>query len=125
MASRDEVKALLAAPDRTTCSGRRDHALLLTLYNSGARVSENLALRREQVRLDFTAGFHLELHGKGREERVAPLWAETARMRRAWFHEMGDQCDGVAFPSARGRLRMVMRRGRPERQIHFARRWTS
>lgn len=71
--SRDEIKALLAAPDRTTWSGRRDHALLLTLYNSGARVSEIIALRREQVRLDPAAGSHLELHGKGRKERIVPL----------------------------------------------------
>ena len=44
--SRDEVKALLAAPDRTVWSGRRDHALLLTLHNTGARGSEIIALRR-------------------------------------------------------------------------------
>ena len=100
--SRDEVKALLAAPDRTTWSGRRDHALLLTLYNSGARVSEVTALRREQVQLD-PAGPYLELHGKGRKERIVPLWAETARVLRAWFRELGDQGGSVAFPSARGR----------------------
>ena len=101
--SREEVKALLAAPDRTTWSGRRDHALLLTLYNSGARVSEVIALRREQVQLDPAAGPYLELHGKGRKERVVPLWAETARVLRAWLRELGDRGDGVAFPSARGR----------------------
>jgi integrase/recombinase XerD len=58
--SREEIKALLAAPDRTIWSGRRDHALLLTLYNSGARVSEIIALRREQVRLDLATGPYLE-----------------------------------------------------------------
>ena len=99
--SRDEVKALLAAPNRTVWSGRRDHALLLTLYNTGARVSEITALRREQVRLD-SAGAHVELLGKGRKERVVPLWAETARVLRAWFRELGDDGNGVAFPGARG-----------------------
>jgi integrase/recombinase XerD len=99
--SRDEVKALLAAPDRTVWSGRRDHALLLTLYNTGARVSEIIALRREQVRLDAT-GAHVELLGKGRKERVVPLWVETARVLRAWFTELGDDGNGVAFPSVRG-----------------------
>ena len=102
--TRDEVKALLAAPDRTAWSGRRDHALLLTLYNTGARVSEITALRREQVRLD-PASPCLELHGKGRKQRVVPLWAETARVLRAWFRELDGQAgkiDGVAFPSARG-----------------------
>lgn len=100
--TRDEVKALLAAPDRTAWSGRRDHALLLTLYNSGARVAEVTALRREQVRLDPAAGPCLELHGKGRKERVVPLWVETARVLRAWFRELGDQGGGAVFPSARG-----------------------
>lgn len=101
--ARDEVEALLAAPDRATWSGRRDHALLLTLYNSGARVSELTALRRGQVRLDPAAGPCLELHGKGRKERVVPLWAETARVLRAWSRELGDQGGGgVVFPNARG-----------------------
>jgi integrase/recombinase XerD len=101
--SREEVKALLAAPDRTAWSGRRDHALLLTLYNTGARVSEIIALRREQVRLD-AAGAHVELLGKGRKERVVPLWAETAQVLRAWFRELGGDGNGVVFPSARARV---------------------
>ncbi len=85
--TRDEVKALLAAPDRTTWLGRRDHALLLTLYNIGGRVSEIIALRREQVRLD-PAGPCLKLHGKGRKQRVVPLWTETTRVLRAWLREL-------------------------------------
>ena len=102
--TRDEVKALLAAPDRTAWSGRRDHALLLTFYNSGARVSELTALRREQVRLD-PASPCIVLHGKGRKQRVVPLWAETARVLRAWFRELDGRAEDagvVAFPSARG-----------------------
>src|SRR5439155_8796904 len=47
--TRPEIQALLAAPDQSTWSGRRDHALLLTLYNSGARVSEVMTLQRAQV----------------------------------------------------------------------------
>jgi integrase/recombinase XerD len=47
--TRPEVEALLAAPDRSTWGGRRDYALLLTLYNSGARVSEVTTLQREQI----------------------------------------------------------------------------
>ena len=98
--SRDEVKALLAAPDRTVWCGRRDHALL-TLYNAGPRVSEIIALRRDQVRLD-SPDTHVELLGKGRKERVVPLWADTAQVLRAWFRELGNDGNGVAFPGVRG-----------------------
>lgn len=101
--TREEIKALLAAPNRTAWSGRRDHALLLTLYNSGARVSEITAMRREQAHLDPACGPHLELHGKGRKQRVVPLWPETAQVLQAWFRELGDTGGGAAFPSARGR----------------------
>jgi len=41
---------------------------------------------------------------KGYKERVAPLWAETAQVLQAWFRELGDDGNGVAFPSARGRV---------------------
>jgi integrase/recombinase XerD len=98
--SRDEVVALLAAPDRSTWLGRRDHALLMTLYNSGARVSEIIALRRDQVHVGV--GPHLALHGKGPKERVVPLWTETAGILRAWLQERGDRGGSVAFPNARG-----------------------
>jgi len=72
--SRDEVRALLAAPDRTVWSGKRDHALLLTMYNTGGRVSEIIALRREHLHLDPAAGAHLELLGKGRGSYWVPGW---------------------------------------------------
>ena len=101
--SRDEVKALLTAPDRTVGSGRRDHALLLTLYNTGARVSEIIALRHEQVRLAST-GAHVELLGKGRKERVvAALGRRPPTFCGRGFRELGGDGNGVAFPSARGR----------------------
>jgi integrase/recombinase XerD len=76
--TREEMDALLAAPDRSTWGGRRDHALLLTMYNTGARVSEMTTLRREQVRLGATS--YIELHGKGRKERTVPLWPHTVSM---------------------------------------------
>jgi len=59
-------------------------------------------VRREHLHLDPAAGAHLELLGKGRKERVVPLWAESARVLRAWFRELGDYGGGVEFPSARG-----------------------
>ena len=99
--TREEVDAILAVPDRKTWKGRRDHALLLTLYNSGARVSEITGLQRQQVHFGESA--FLQLKGKGRKERVIPLWPHTRRVLRDWFRELGGTDDGIAFPSARGR----------------------
>ena len=99
--TRTEMQALLGAPDSSKWSGRRDYALLLTLYNSGARVSEVTALRREQVR--FGASTFLQLVGKGRTERTVPLWPNTAQVLKAWFDELGDDAGPIAFPNARGK----------------------
>lgn len=97
--SRQEMDALLSTPDLTKSSGRRDHALLLTLYNSGARVSEIIALERSQV-IFGTTNF-LTLHGKGRKERTVPLWSKTAHALQAWFGDLADS-QKLAFPNARG-----------------------
>ncbi len=96
--TRDEMAALLATGDRSTWHGRRDHALFLTLYNTGARVSELTGLRRGQVR--FGPSAVVQLLGKGRKERAMPLWARTARVLRQWFDELGDGQPDLAFPNA-------------------------
>ncbi|MCY0905739.1 tyrosine-type recombinase/integrase [Arthrobacter sp. H14-L1] len=74
--SREQVTAILAAPDRSTWSGCRDAAMLTTAYNTGARVSEITALRVGDVLLERQSAMHL--NGKGRKERVIPLWKNTA-----------------------------------------------
>jgi integrase/recombinase XerD len=99
--TRPEIQALLAAPDQSKWVGRRDHALLLTLYNSGARVSEITMLKQAQV--CFGESTFLQLFGKGRKERTIPLWAETVQVLRAWFHELGPHTPNIAFPSIRGK----------------------
>ena len=99
--TRPEIQALLTAPDQSTWVGRRDHALLLTLYNSGARVSEITTLKRHQVIFDQSA--FLQLFGKGRKERTIPLWAKTVQVLRAWFEELGEYAADIAFPSIRGK----------------------
>jgi site-specific recombinase XerD len=98
--TREEMEALLATPDRSHWVGRRDHALLLTMYNSGARVSEMTTLRRRQI--CFGASTFLHLHGKGRKERTVPLWPQTCRVLQAWLQEVGPQEDQMVFPNARG-----------------------
>ena len=71
-----DVKQLLAQPDRSTVAGCRDHALILFLYNTGARVSEALGVRVEH--LSLASPRQVRLFGKGSKERVCPLWRETA-----------------------------------------------
>jgi len=76
----EDVKALLAQPDLSSATGRRDRALLLFLYNTGARVSEALGVRAEHLHLDPPR--HVRLFGKGAKERICPLWPETAAALR-------------------------------------------
>jgi integrase/recombinase XerD len=98
--TRPEIQALLTAPDRATWVGRRNQALLVTLYNSGARVSEITTLKQGQIR--FAEHTCVQLVGKGRKERTSPLGANTARLLRGWFQALGEDPAHVACPSARG-----------------------
>jgi site-specific recombinase XerD len=77
----EEVAAILAQPDRSTLSGQRDHTLFSLLYNTGARIHEALSLTPRAVRLESPA--QVRLMGKGRKERICPLWPETATLLRA------------------------------------------
>jgi site-specific recombinase XerD len=65
----------LAQPDATTVAGARDRALLLLLYNTGARISEALAVCQQDV--TFSRPHQVRLHGKGGKDRLCPLWSET------------------------------------------------
>lgn len=72
----EEARAVIAAIDHRAKNGNRDHALLVFLYNTGARVSEALAVRACDLRLERPR--QVRLLGKGRKERICPLWSETA-----------------------------------------------
>jgi integrase/recombinase XerD len=98
--TRDEVAAILDAPDRSTWSGHRDAVLLATLYNTGARVSEIIGLRARDVLLDRRTAVHL--HGKGRKERVIPLWKSTAAQLRDWLPRIQPGSDTPVFPNRSG-----------------------
>ena len=82
-----EIQAALLTIDRTTRDGRRDYALLATMFNTGARVQEILDLRPSDVQLVSPA--HVRLVGKGRKERLCPLWPQTAQLLRAYISERG------------------------------------
>lgn len=101
--SRDEMHAVLAAPDAATWSGRRDHVLLATMYNTGARVSEAVGLDVADLLLDRTP--RMQLHGKGRKERTVPLWKSTVRALTKWVRERRAPPEAPLFPNrAGGRL---------------------
>ena len=99
--SREEVQALLNAPDRSTWSGERDTLLFSVLYNTGGRVSEITALRVADVLLDRASA--LRLHGKGRKERVVPLWKDTASQLRRWLARIDHRFDAPVFPNRAGK----------------------
>lgn len=74
---KSEMDALLAAPDRHTPQGRKDRALLLFLYNSGARASEAAAVKISDLEGDEQRGGAVKLQGKGGKIRFCPLWPRT------------------------------------------------
>jgi integrase/recombinase XerD len=100
--SRQEMQAVLNAPDVATWAGRRDRVLLAVMYNTGARVSEVVGLRREDL-VDVNART-LRIHGKGRKERVMPLWKQTAAELARWSKSLVPEPNGPLFPNARGQL---------------------
>lgn len=103
--SRQEMQAILDAPDPRTWAGQRDRALFSLMYNTGARVSEVIGLRVGDVVIDGTMAAHLR--GKGRKERSVPLWRSTASLIRSWKRRLEDaRDDKFLFPS-RGGERMA------------------
>jgi site-specific recombinase XerD len=81
----EEIQAVLDAVDRTTADGRRDYALIATMFNTGARVQEVLDLR--PCDLQLLRPYQVRLLGKGRKERLCPLWPQTAQLLRALLDE--------------------------------------
>lgn len=96
----DEVAAILAAPDQSTRIGRRDHALLVLAVQTGLRVSELLALRRQD--LDIGAGAQVTCQGKGRKQRSTPLTGATAKVMKAWLREVPSSLEAPVFAGPRG-----------------------
>lgn len=106
----DEVRAILARPNPATVEGGRDYALLLFLYNTGARVSEAADLCWSDLQL--TAPRLVCLHGKGRKDRLLPLWRDTVnalhrlrmnaqpdRQQHVFLNRRGEALsrDGIAY----------------------------
>jgi site-specific recombinase XerD len=95
-----EVEAVLAAPDRTTWCGRRDHAFICIALQTGLLVSEMTALRRQDVEL--TEKPHVRVFGVGRKERLVPLTKPATAILEDWLREPVRSKAKTLFPNARG-----------------------
>jgi integrase/recombinase XerD len=95
-----EMEALLAAPNRSTWSGRRDHMVLALALQTGLRLSELTGLRCRDVELGPAA--HVKCLGKGRKRRDTPLDKTTVSLLRAWLKEQAGNPDDPLFPSRQG-----------------------
>ncbi len=98
--NRQEVDALLAAPDQRTWAGRRDHALILLAVQTGLRLSELTGLLFEDLHLGV--GAHVRVIGKGRKERCTPLTKSTRAVLAAWVREPPKAPSQPLFPNASG-----------------------
>jgi site-specific recombinase XerD len=98
-----ECEALLAAPDRRTTCGRRDHALVLFLLRTGARASETVGINAAD--LSLTNPRQVLIRGKGLKERVVPLAKDLAAILRDLLDERGidPRAEAPVFVNARGR----------------------
>jgi integrase/recombinase XerD len=97
-----EIEAVLASVDQRTADGRRDYSLLATMFNTGARVQEIVGLCVRDFQLDALP--QVRLYGKGRKERLCPLWPQTADRLRALLAERGPNVplDQPVFRNHRG-----------------------
>jgi site-specific recombinase XerD len=98
--ARDELQALLDAPDAGTVSGLRDRAMLHLAFAAGMRVSELVGFRLDQISHQGLATVHII--GKGRRERVLPLWKETTAAVKAWLRVRPNSTAPELFVNARG-----------------------
>src|SRR5438034_1369456 len=100
--TREEMRAIINAPDPLTWSGRRDQLMLATFYNTGARVSEIIGLRWQDVQL--SPNRFVQIHGKGRKQRTVPLWKETAKQLTQWLQaNAASEAESPVFPNRHGK----------------------
>ncbi len=84
---REEMEAILVVIDRASLIGRRDYALFALMYNCGSRIQETLNLNVRDISLTWPA--YIRFFGKGRKERICPLWNETVTVLRDFIEERG------------------------------------
>lgn len=99
--SREEIETILQAPDPARWSGQRDRAMFTVFYNTGARVSEIIGLKFKDLQLSPKASVHI--HGKGRKDRIVPLWKTTAALLKGWLGQGGTTPQTPVFSNRFGK----------------------
>ena len=99
--TKQEIEALLRAPNLSSRTGRRDRALLLVAIQTGLRVSEITGLKRQDI--VFGTGAHLNCTGKGRKLRSTPITQGTIKILGAWMEESGGDQENPLFPGPGGK----------------------
>jgi site-specific recombinase XerD len=114
---KQEIQALLKLPSRTTWTEQRDRLLWLLLDNTGARISEILALNRQDIQ--WAPSPAVQLHGKGRKQRLMPLLPRVAACLRSWLLGLPTPADTPVLPNRRGqRLSRFGAHKQLQRQLH-------
>lgn len=108
-----EMNKLLAAPDRSTWAGRRDHVILSVALQTGLRATEIINLRRRDIVTG--TGAHIRCEGKGRKQRCTPLRQDTLKLLDVWLKERDGLDDDPLFPTMRG---TKLSRDALERLVH-------
>jgi integrase/recombinase XerD len=117
-----ELDALIDAPERSSWTGGRDHAIIILLAQSGLRASELTGLRCGDIHLG--TGAHATTPGKGREQRITPLTKQSAAVLRVWLAERGSPPAEPLFSTSTGKplIRKALARRIGKHATHAAQR---
>ncbi len=113
--TREEIDAILEAPDASRWSGQRDRAMFTVFYNTGARVSEVIGMKVKNFQLSPKAS--VQIHGKGRKDRIVPLWKTTAQILKSWMGQVDANPEASVFPN---RLRKPLSASGIQNRLHLA-----
>jgi len=94
----EEIHAIISAPDQKTWSGYRDFIMFNIFYNTGARNSEIINLKIQDVLLKENKK-SIRIYGKGRKERIIPLWTNTAKLLREYIRRLDATSASPLFPN--------------------------
>ncbi len=100
--SKEEIQAIIAAPDQSTWNGYRDFVMFSTFYNTGARNSEIINLKIRDLLLEENKK-SIRIYGKGRKERIIPLWTNTARQLKEYIRRLDAAPESPLFPNRNGK----------------------